>query len=94
MNDDEREPWWWHDTVRYYETVRRYTIRIWLEPRAGTVEYRAVTSLGELKAAAMAADRLMADQPEARYSGIEVTNVETEFVIEDRDLLDYWGGID
>ncbi len=83
-----------HDTVSYH-TVRRYTVRIWLEPRAGTVEYKAVTSLGELKAAAMAVSAPKADQPEARYSVVEVTQVETEFVIDrERDLLDYWGKVD
>lgn len=91
----DKEPWWWHDTRRYYETVRRYTVRLWLEPRAGTVEYRACTSLGELKAAAMATSRLLSDDPEARFSGVEVTMVEEEFEIDpEHDLLDYWGGID
>jgi hypothetical protein len=90
----DQEPWWWHDTVRYYETVRRYTIRFWLEPRAGTFEYRACTSLGELKAAAMATSRLLRDNPEARFSGVEVTLVEDKFDIDpDHDLLDHWGGI-
>lgn len=91
----DQEPWWWHDTVRYYQTVRRYTIRIWLEPRAGTVEYKACTSLGELKAAAMAASRLLTDNPEARFSGVEIINVEDDFDIDpEHDLLDYWGGLD
>jgi len=92
---NESEPWWWHDTVRYYETVRRYTVRIWLEPRGGTAEYKACTSLGELKAASMAALRLLYDQPEARFSGVEITLVEDDFKIDpEHDLLDYWGGID
>jgi hypothetical protein len=47
-----------------------------------------------LKAAALAASALKADQPEARYSGVE-GQVEREFVIDrERDLLDYWGGVD
>lgn len=71
---------------------RRYTVRIRLKPGDEEVEYRAVTSLGELKAAAMAALRLMSDRPEARFSTIEIANVESVYTPDpERDLLDYWG---
>jgi hypothetical protein len=74
------------------EPGRRYTIRIMLKPDDEEVEYRAVTALGELKASAMAALRLVRDRPEARFSTVEVVNVETDFTLDPQnDLRDYWG---
>jgi len=71
---------------------RRYTIRIQLKPEERMVEYRAVTSLGELKAAAMAALRLMHEYPEARFSTVEVIKIEADFTLDPQhDLRDYWG---
>jgi hypothetical protein len=62
--------------------IVRYTIRIELrfantgEDRA--VEYKAVTSLGELKAGVSAALRARADEPEAAFDGVEVVNREAD----------------
>jgi len=43
----------------------------------------------------MATARLLRDQPEARFSGIEITMTEDTFEIDpEHDLLDYWGGLD
>jgi hypothetical protein len=43
----------------------------------------------------MATSRLLRDNPEARFSGVEVTLVEDKFDIDpEHDLLDHWGGID
>jgi hypothetical protein len=75
--------------------IIRYTVRIDLRfenpSKDRSVEYKAVTSLGELKAAAMAALRIHADDPEARFAKMQVINREADFKIDrDRDLLDYW----
>lgn len=70
----------------------RYTVRITMEPSEELIEYRAVTALGELKAAAMAALRLIRDRPEARFSKVEIVNVETDYSLDPaNDLRDYWG---
>lgn len=70
----------------------RYTIRFRLEPTGQHVEFRAVTTFGELKAAAMATDRLMSKNPNARFSTVEVVAVETEFDVDPaEDALDHWG---
>ena len=71
---------------------RRYTVRITLKPGDEIVEYRSVTALGELKAAAMAALRLVRERPEARFSTVEVVRVESDFTLDpESDLRDYWG---
>lgn len=79
--------------------IVRYTVRIELRygnPRKNRmVEYQAVTSLGELKAAALAALRVRASDPEVRLADVEIVNREADFKIDpERDLLDYWGGMD
>ncbi len=82
-------------TDSYGNQIVRYTVRMQLEPEGRMVEYRAVTSLGELKAAAMAALRLRSEDPEARFASIEIVNTETKYTIDpERDLLDYLGGVD
>ena len=51
--------------------------------------------MGELKAAALAALRVRADDPGVRFADVEIVNREAEFKIDlERDLLDYWGGMD
>lgn len=71
---------------------RRYTVQITLKPGEEIVEYRSVTALGELKAAAMAALRLIRDRPDARFSTVEVVSVESDFKLDpEHDLRDYWG---
>jgi len=75
--------------------IIRYTIRFTNPSDNRAVEFKAVTSLGELKAAAMAAWKLCANDPEARFAEVEVVNRESDFTIDpERDLLDYWGGVD
>lgn len=70
----------------------RYTVRIAIKPGEDAAEYRVVTALGELKAAALAALRLMQDRPEARFSTVEIVRVESDFVLDPRDdIRDYWG---
>jgi len=70
----------------------RYTVRFRLEPTGQHVEYRAVTTFGELKAVAMATDRLMWKNPDARFSTVEVVTVEKEFSVDPaEDALDHWG---
>ena len=59
------------------------------------MEYKSVTSMGDLKAAALAALRVRADDPGVRFADVEIVNREAEFKIDlERDLLDYWGGMD
>jgi len=72
--------------------VRRYTIRFRLEPSGETVEYRAVTPMGESMAVALATARLLVwKNPDARFSDVEVTNIETDFTVDPvEDALDYW----
>jgi hypothetical protein len=86
-------------TDSYGRQIIRYSIRIQL--RTGRpaedrmVEYKAVTSLGELKAAAMAALKMRSNHPDANFDSVEVVNRETDFKIDqERDLLDYLGGMD
>jgi hypothetical protein len=85
--------------------ILRYTVRLLVAsplPQGGLnasswrhVEFRAVTSLGEHKAAAMAALRQQGIDPSTRLRSVEVIAVEDQFVIDpDGDLLDYWGGCD
>ena len=78
-----------------YGNQVRHTVRMQLKTEGRTVEYRAVTSLSELKAAVMAALALRAEDPDARFASIEVVNTETEYTVDpERDLLDYLGGVD
>jgi hypothetical protein len=43
----------------------------------------------------MVALKAHADDPEARLESVKVVNTETDFTIDpERDLLDYWGGLD
>lgn len=70
----------------------RYTVRFRLEPTGQHVEYRAVTPYGKLKVVAMATDRLMWKNPDARFSTVEIVAVETEFDVDAaEDALDHWG---
>jgi hypothetical protein len=86
-------------TDSYGREIVRYTVRIELQtgsPKQDrSVEYHAITSLGDLKAAAMAAVRAHADNPEAGFGVVEIVSSDTTFKIDpERDLLDYWGGMD
>lgn len=78
--------------------VRRYTVSFQLEPhRVGgpRQEIRAATSLGELKAVAMATARLLRLKPEARFSDVEIVRAEDRFEIDpEHDVVDYWGGFE
>lgn len=69
----------------------RYTVRLGLKPGDRKVLFRVVTSLGELKAAAIAALRQARNDPESRLGTVEIVEVETEFSVDpENDLLDYW----
>jgi hypothetical protein len=70
----------------------RYTVRLGLKPGDRSVTFRVVTSLGELKAAAIAALRQARDDPESRLGTVEIVKVERSFDVDSKDdLLDYWG---
>ena len=70
----------------------RYTVRFRLEPTGDYVQYRAVSPFGELKAVAMATDRLLWKNPGARFSTVEVVAVEEEFELDPADdAIDHWG---
>lgn len=69
----------------------RYTVRLTLRPGDRLVEFRVVTAMGELKAAAMAALRQARLDSEAFLTGVEIVLVECEFKIDPGlDLLDHW----
>jgi hypothetical protein len=70
----------------------RYTVRLGLKPGDRSVTFRVVTSLGELKAAAIAALRQARDDSESRLGTVEIVKVERSFDVDSKDdLLDYWG---
>ena len=82
-------------TTPYGPNVR-YTVRFHVvgEEKSATgsaravdryVEYRIVTPLGELKAAATAAAYFNEVEPNSIYSDVEITNVEHDFTIEPGD---------
>lgn len=81
--------------------IRRYTIQLMAmnptssgaAPREGfqPVEYRCVTSLGEIKAGIMAAMRHHRFNPDFRLEEVSVVRVEDQWA---NDLLDYFGGVD
>lgn len=58
------------------------------------VTYKAVTSLGEHKAVAMAVLRHARTDPDIRLSAVEVVHAEDEWASEPENLLDYFGGCD
>lgn len=86
--------------------IRRYTVQLMTmnpdpdggAPREGfqPVEYRCVTSLGEIKAGIMAAMRHHRLNPDFRLAEATVVKVEDEWDDRDpaNDLLDYFGGVD
>jgi hypothetical protein len=85
--------------------IRRYTIQLMVmnpTPRGAAppdfqpIEYRCVTSLGEIKAGVMAAMRHHGFNPDFRLAEVSVVRVEDEWDDRDpdNDLLDYWGGKD
>ena len=70
--------------------ARRYTIRLRLKPGDRTATYAAVTTMGELLAAVMAALRHSRVEPEDRIVDVELVSVEEDFTPDPKDLLSYW----
>lgn len=70
---------------------RRYTVHLRLRPGDRLAEFRVVTAMGELKAAAMAALRQSRLDSEAFLTSVEIVLVEDEYTIDpEHDLLDNW----
>jgi hypothetical protein len=70
----------------------RYTVRYTLMPTKQEVTFTVVTSLGELKAAAVAGIRKATDFPDLSMGEVEIVKIETEFTLDqEHDLIDYWG---
>jgi hypothetical protein len=70
----------------------RYTVRLGLKPGDSHVTFTVVTSLGELKAAAIAALLQARNDPDSRLGSVEIVEIELDFSIDpENDLLDYWG---
>ena len=74
--------------------IRRYVVRMQLMPQREEVEWRAVTSHGELKAAAMASAALSRSRPDQGVGAVTVEVEDRTEVDRESDLLDYWGGCD
>jgi hypothetical protein len=69
----------------------RYTVRLGLKPGGRIVDFTVVTSMGELKAAVLAATHQVHLEPSTSIFSVEILAVETDYTVDpERDLLDYW----
>lgn len=70
----------------------RYTIRLSMMPSGRMTELVVATSAGELKAVAMAIQRLDQEARETeQIHDVQIVRVEHDFTIDaNRDILDYW----
>ena len=69
----------------------RYTVRLGFKPDNRVADFTVVTSMGELKAAAVAAMRQCDLDPDVHLYSVEIVRVEVEYTVDvHRDIVDYW----